>query len=52
MLIDIGANLTHDSFEHDFDDVLQRAHEVDVLQIVVTGASLTGSQQAAAIALR
>ena len=27
MLIDIGANLTHAAFDHDFDDVLRRAHE-------------------------
>ena len=52
MLIDIGANLTHESFQHDLDDVLMRAHEVDVLQIVVTGASLRGSQQALDMAKR
>ena len=52
MLIDIGANLTHDSFEHDFDDVLLRAREAHVLQMVVTGASRKGSEQAAEIAKR
>ena len=50
MLIDIGANLTHDSFEHDFDDVLMRARDADVMQMVITGASRSGSHQAAAIA--
>ena len=50
MLIDIGANLPHDSFEHDFDDVLIRARDADVMQMVITGASRSGSQQAAAIA--
>ncbi|MCS5574428.1 MAG: TatD family hydrolase, partial [Pseudomonadales bacterium] len=50
MLIDIGANLTHDSFEDDFVDMLARARDVDVIQMVVTGASRIGSQQAAAIA--
>ena len=50
MLIDIGANLTHDSFEHDLDEVLVRAREVGVLQIVVTGATQKGSQQASVIA--
>ncbi len=46
MLIDIGANLTHDSFDHDFDDVLRRAHDASVNQMVVTGASIQGSEQA------
>ena len=38
-LIDIGANLTHDSFDHDRDAVLQRARAAGVVQMVVTGAS-------------
>ncbi|MEG3192938.1 TatD family hydrolase [Lysobacter sp. D1-1-M9] len=38
-LIDIGANLTHDSFDHDRDAVLQRAREAGIAQLVVTGAS-------------
>jgi len=38
-LIDIGANLTHDSFDHDRDAVLQRARDAGVVQMVVTGAS-------------
>ncbi len=25
-LVDIGANLSHESLQHDFDEVLQRAH--------------------------
>lgn len=52
MLIDIGANLTHDSFEHDFDDVLERAFDAGVTQLVVTGASMEGSEQAAELANR
>ena len=52
MLIDIGANLTHESFEHDFDDVLARAHEAGVSQMIVTGASATGSERAADLAAR
>jgi TatD DNase family protein len=52
MLIDIGANLTHDSFDHDFDDVLQRAHDAGVTQLVVTGASIQGSEQATELANR
>jgi Mg-dependent DNase len=38
-LIDIGANLTHDSFDRDRDAVLQRARAAGVAQMVVTGAS-------------
>lgn len=38
-MIDIGANLTHDSFDHDRDVVLQRAREAGVSQMIVTGAS-------------
>ena len=38
-LIDIGANLTHDSFDRDRDAVLQRARAAGVAQIIVTGAS-------------
>jgi TatD DNase family protein len=49
-LIDIGANLTHESFQHDFDAVLARAHEHGVVQMVVTGASSEGSEQALALA--
>ena len=38
-LIDIGANLTHDSFDHDRDAVLQRARDAGVARMIVTGAS-------------
>jgi TatD DNase family protein len=49
-LIDIGANLTHDSFDHDRDAVLQRAREAGVSQLVVTGASREHSPKALALA--
>jgi len=49
-LVDIGANLTHESFRHDFDAVLQRAIDHGVTRLVVTGASLQGSEQALALA--
>lgn len=48
-LIDIGANLTHDSFDSDRDDVLSRAAAAGVTRIIVTGTSVTGSAQAAAL---
>lgn len=49
-LVDIGANLTHESFHHDFDAVLQRAKDHGVTQLVVTGASRDGSTHALALA--
>jgi TatD DNase family protein len=49
-LIDIGANLTHDSFDHDRDATLARAHAAGVSQLVVTGASREHSPQALALA--
>ncbi len=50
MLIDIGANLTHDSFDHDRDAVLRRAREAGIVQMVVTGASREHSPMAQALA--
>ncbi len=38
-LIDIGANLAHDSFDEDRDDVLQRASDANVNTLVITGSS-------------
>lgn len=49
-LIDIGANLSHDSFDHDRDAVLQRARDAGVAQLVVTGASREHSPRALALA--
>jgi TatD DNase family protein len=49
-LIDIGANLTHESFRHDFDAVLERARQAGVQQMIVTGASREGSEQALELA--
>jgi TatD DNase family protein len=49
-LIDIGANLTHESFREDFDAVLARAQAHGVARIVVTGASAGGSRAARELA--
>ena len=49
-LVDIGANLTHESFRHDFDAVLERAWTHGVIQMVVTGASHSGSDHALELA--
>lgn len=51
-LIDIGANLTHDSFDNDFEEVLARARLQGVEQMVVTGASVAGSLDALELARR
>jgi len=49
-LIDIGSNLTHESFARDRDLVMARALEAGVRHQVVTGADLPSSAQAAALA--
>ena len=49
-LFDIGANLGHESFDHDLPDVLARAREAGVSHIVVTGASREGSAKALQLA--
>jgi TatD DNase family protein len=49
-VIDIGANLTHESFRADFDAVLERARRHGVVEIVVTGASAGGSRAACELA--
>ena len=51
-LVDIGANLTHESFDRDLDAVLQRAREAGVVQMVVTGASREHSPRALELARR
>jgi TatD DNase family protein len=50
--IDIGANLTHDSFDLDREQVIARATAQGVARIVVTGANLAGSAAAAQLAAR
>lgn len=49
-LIDIGANLTHASFDKDRDDVLQRAIAAGVGRQIVTGTTLEASRDAVALA--
>jgi len=49
-LIDIGANLTHESFARDRPQVLERAWSVGVRKLMVTGATLQGSRSAFALA--
>src|SRR5688572_20323711 len=44
-LIDIGANLAHDSFDHDREAVIERARTAGVAAIIVTGSSLDDSER-------
>lgn len=46
-LIDIGANLTHDSFDHDFDQVIERAQAAGLDTIILTGTDLSSAHKAA-----
>jgi TatD DNase family protein len=48
-LIDIGANLTHESFAHDLPDVLARARAAGVVHQIITGADLSSSRRAHAL---
>ena len=49
-LIDIGCNLTHDSFDVDREEVIEAAFQAGVCQMVVTGASAQGSRDALELA--
>ena len=49
-LIDIGANLTHESFRRDLGAVLERARKAGVERMIVTGASRDGSTHALELA--
>ena len=49
-LVDIGANLAHDSFDDDRDDVLERAVAAGVRRIVVTGSSDDSNERACRLA--
>jgi TatD DNase family protein len=49
-LVDIGANLAHDSFDADRDAVLDRARAAGVAAMIVTGSSLDDTAKAIALA--
>jgi TatD DNase family protein len=46
-LIDIGANLAHDSFDDDRDEMMQRAAAAGVTTMIVTGSSDASNRRAA-----
>lgn len=49
-LIDIGANLTHDTFNADREDVIRRAWDAGVIRMIITGGSEQGSRDALLLA--
>ena len=49
-LIDIGANLTHESFDRDREEVLAQARDAGVRRMIVTGTSVTESVRALELA--
>jgi TatD DNase family protein len=49
-LVDIGINLTHDSYDADRDAVIGRARRAGLVHLVVTGSTLDSSRAAAALA--
>ena len=48
-LIDIGLNLTHDSFDNDRKDVLTRAANAGVRRMLITGSDAAHSSKALAL---
>jgi TatD DNase family protein len=52
VLVDIGANLAHDSFDADRDAMLARARAAGVAAMIVTGSTLDDSEKAIALCRR
>ncbi len=51
-LVDIGANLTHDSFARDLDAVIARSRAANVTTLVLTGTDREHAEQAVELARR
>lgn len=51
-MIDIGANLSHRSFEPDLCEVMQSAVQAGIIRMIVTGTSLDENPKALALAKR
>lgn len=49
-IVDIGANLTHDSFADDRDAVIERARDAGVTRMILTGSSAQSSRDAVDLA--
>jgi TatD DNase family protein len=52
VLVDIGANLTHEGFDADREAVLERARAAGVAAMVVTGSTLAETEKAIALCRR
>jgi TatD DNase family protein len=52
VLIDIGANLAHDSFDADREAVMDRARAAGVAAMIVTGSTLDDTEKAIALCRR
>ena len=50
--IDIGANLTHSAFEHDFENVVTESLSAGLSHIILTGTDLHSSTAATNLARR
>jgi TatD DNase family protein len=51
-LIDIGANLSHQSFKADYPKVLENAKEEGIIHIIITGTDLASSRTAIDLATK
>ncbi len=51
-LVDIGANLAHDSFDADREQVIERGRAAGVAVMIVTGSTLDDSEKAIALCRR
>jgi len=51
-LVDIGANLTHESFARDLEATIQRARAANVTTLILTGTDREHAEQAVALARR
>lgn len=51
-LVDIGSNLGHPAFERDLEDVIARSKQAGISKIMVTGASVKHSKEAAELTRR
>jgi len=49
-IIDIGANLTHESFSSDYDEVIERARQANISHLIVTGSDIKDSTKAIELA--
>jgi len=49
-IIDIGANLTHESFKNDFEEVTERALQANINHLIITGSDIEDSAKAVALA--